>query len=37
MSTIKLRKLGFSACLDSEEMFAKWFERYQKDGLLPPP
>ena len=37
MSTIKLRKLGFSGWLDSEEMFAKWFARYQRDRLLPCP
>ena len=37
MSTIKLRKAGFSAFLDSEAMFAEWFARYQRDGLLPPP
>ncbi|MGE4322137.1 MAG: NAD-dependent epimerase/dehydratase family protein [Sphingobium sp.] len=37
MSTIKLRRSGFADWLDSEEMFAKWFARYQRDGLLPPP
>ncbi|MEQ8861156.1 MAG: NAD-dependent epimerase/dehydratase family protein [Pseudomonadales bacterium] len=36
MSTIRIRQAGFGECLDSEEMMAKWFRRYQADRLLPP-
>jgi nucleoside-diphosphate-sugar epimerase len=35
MSTIKIRCAGFNKTLYSDEMFAKWFARYQADGLLP--
>lgn len=37
MSTVKIRRAGFNAALYSDEMFAKWFARYQADGLLPRP
>jgi nucleoside-diphosphate-sugar epimerase len=37
MSSIKVRAAGFGEVLYSDEMFAKWFARYQADGLLPPP
>lgn len=37
MSSIKVRAAGFNDVLYSDEMFAKWFARYQADGLLPPP
>jgi nucleoside-diphosphate-sugar epimerase len=36
MSTIKIRQAGFNETLYSDQMFAKWFRRYQADGLLPP-
>jgi nucleoside-diphosphate-sugar epimerase len=36
ISTIKLRRAGFNETLYSEEMFRKWFARYQQSRLLPP-
>jgi nucleoside-diphosphate-sugar epimerase len=36
LSTIKLRQAGFSACLDTEDMFRDLVERHQAKGLLPP-
>ena len=36
MSSIKVRRAGFNETLYSDEMFAKWFARYQADRLLPP-
>ncbi len=36
VSTIKLRQAGFAACLDTEDMFAKWIAHHQRVGLLPP-
>jgi nucleoside-diphosphate-sugar epimerase len=35
ISTIKLRRAGFAGTVYSDEMFAKWFRRYQEAGLLP--
>jgi nucleoside-diphosphate-sugar epimerase len=36
VSTIKLRQAGFGACVDTEDMFAKWIERMRTRNLLPP-
>jgi len=36
VSTIKLRKAGFGSCIDTEDMFRKWFARFQERRLLPP-
>jgi hypothetical protein len=36
MSTMKIRRAGFNATLYTDEMFRKWFARYQADRLLPP-
>jgi nucleoside-diphosphate-sugar epimerase len=36
ISTIKLRRAGFAKTLYSEDMFRKWFARYQASRLLPP-
>ena len=36
VSTIKLRQAGFGACIDTEDMFRKWFERFRHRRLLPP-
>jgi nucleoside-diphosphate-sugar epimerase len=36
MSTIKIRRAGFNETLYTDEMFRKWFARYQADRLLPP-
>jgi hypothetical protein len=35
-STIKIRRAGFSDCIDTEDMFRSWFGRLQDDRLLPP-
>lgn len=35
VSTVKLRRAGFSGAIDTEEMFAKWFRKLQEDRLLP--
>jgi nucleoside-diphosphate-sugar epimerase len=37
MSSIKIRRAGFNETLYSDEMFAKWFARYQAERLLPRP
>jgi hypothetical protein len=37
VSTIKIRQAGFGDCIDTEDMFRKWFGRFQRAGLLPPP
>jgi nucleoside-diphosphate-sugar epimerase len=37
VSTIKLRQAGFHECMDTEDMFRKWFRRFQELRLLPPP
>ncbi|MCB0993532.1 MAG: SDR family oxidoreductase [Acidimicrobiales bacterium] len=34
-STIKLRQAGFGSCLDTEDMFVRWFRRFREEGLLP--
>jgi nucleoside-diphosphate-sugar epimerase len=36
VSTIKLRQAGFHDCVDTEDMFRKWFRRYQELRWLPP-
>jgi nucleoside-diphosphate-sugar epimerase len=36
VSTVKLRRAGFSGAIDTEEMFDKWFARLRADRLLPP-
>ncbi len=35
-STIKVRQAGFGECMDTEDMFRKWFARLQESGMLPP-
>lgn len=34
-STIAIRQAGFADCIDTEEMFRKWFGRYRAEGVLP--
>ena len=34
-STIKARQDGFHECMDSEDMFRKWFRRLREDGAFP--
>ena len=34
-STIKLRRAGFHDCIDTEDMFRKWFGLYRQAGYLP--
>jgi nucleoside-diphosphate-sugar epimerase len=36
VSTIKLRQAGFGSCIDTEDMFRKWFARFQERRWLPP-
>lgn len=36
VSTIKARQAGFPDCMDTEDMFRKWFRRFQERGWLPP-
>ena len=36
VSTIKLRKAGFGACMDTEDMLAKWIRHHQRLGYFPP-
>jgi len=36
VSTIKARQAGFHDCMDTEDMFRKWFRVYQDESLLPP-
>ncbi len=36
VSTIKIRQAGFATCMDTEDMFDKWFAHHQRVGLLPP-
>lgn len=36
VSTIKARQAGFHDCMDTEDMFRKWFLRFQELRLLPP-
>ena len=35
VSTIKLRQSGFGECLDTEDSFRFWFDRYAERGILP--
>ena len=35
-STIAARQAGFHDCIDTEDMFRKWFERFRERRLLPP-
>ncbi|MBM4440385.1 MAG: SDR family oxidoreductase [Candidatus Rokubacteria bacterium] len=35
VSTIKARQAGFHECMDTEDMFRKWFRRFQERGWLP--
>jgi nucleoside-diphosphate-sugar epimerase len=37
VDTVKLRRAGFHECIDSEDMVAKWFRRWQDRRLLPAP
>ncbi|MBN8925795.1 MAG: nucleoside-diphosphate sugar epimerase [Rhodospirillales bacterium 69-11] len=37
VSTIKLQQAGFHAVMDTEAMFRKWFEVFQRKRLLPSP
>jgi len=36
VSTVAIREAGFADCLDSEHMFAAWFERLRTLRILPP-
>jgi len=36
VSTIKLRQHGFSDCLDTEDAFGYWLNRFIERGVLPP-
>ncbi|KAI9022439.1 hypothetical protein DFJ74DRAFT_91350 [Hyaloraphidium curvatum] len=36
MSVVKIREAGFHEVMHSDDMFRKWFKRYQAEGLLPP-
>jgi hypothetical protein len=36
LSTVKIRQAGFGDCIDTEDMFREWFDRFQRDRLLPP-
>jgi len=36
VSTIKARQAGFHDCMDTEDMFRKWFRHFQDERLLPP-
>ncbi|MCM2348159.1 SDR family oxidoreductase [Acidovorax soli] len=35
MSSVKIRQAGFAACIDTEDMFRKWFGQLQQRRLLP--
>jgi nucleoside-diphosphate-sugar epimerase len=35
LSTVKLRRAGFGACVDTEESFRYWFEALVRTGVLP--
>lgn len=37
VSTVKIRRAGFTDAIDTEAMFRKWFRRLQDDRLLPAP
>ena len=34
-STIKIRQAGFADCIDTEDMFRKWFGIYRRERFLP--
>ncbi len=36
VSTIKARQAGFHDCMDTEDMFRKWFKHFQEKRLLAP-
>lgn len=36
LSTVKIRQAGFADCVDTEDMFVRWIERYQAERWLPP-
>ncbi|MDY0748059.1 SDR family oxidoreductase [Paucibacter sp. R3-3] len=36
VSTIKIRKAGFTDCMDTEDMLRRWIQRYQELRWLPP-
>ncbi|MEN3950910.1 SDR family oxidoreductase [Iodidimonas sp. SYSU 1G8] len=36
VSTIKARQMGFHDCIDTEDMFAYWFDRLRALKILPP-
>jgi len=36
VSTIKARQMGFHDCIDTEDMFAYWFDRLRAMNVLPP-
>jgi hypothetical protein len=36
LSTIKIRRAGFSDCVYTEDMFPDWLVRLQDQRLLPP-
>ena len=35
-STIKARRAGFAACIDTEDMFRGFFDRLRRDKVIPP-
>ncbi|MDJ0388918.1 SDR family oxidoreductase [Roseomonas sp. E05] len=35
-STIKARRAGFQACIDTEDMFTAFFERLRRERVIPP-
>ena len=35
MSSVKIRQAGFHACMDTEDMFRKWFGLLQQRRMLP--
>jgi hypothetical protein len=36
ISTVKLRKAGFNAVCDTEDMFRYWLSNFIDRGILPP-
>lgn len=36
VSTIKLRQAGFGDCIDTEDMFGRWFDKLRNLRLIPP-
>lgn len=35
VSSVAIRQAGFHDCIDTEDMFRKWFGHFRKQGLLP--